>query len=145
MKTVFKNKTFRYILICFFSIFILWYVFIGVTGKTIGAVIPILIQVILLILIITYNKYARIGIIIWTAFLIVGSCLTLLAFLFDGDNNFIKGSSKITDMHNIVFDIFQLAVSIFILYFTIRTIKVERPIIEDGSILSNPQNSDNAL
>jgi len=126
MKTVFKNKTFFYLLISIISILLLWNLYTLISTGNIWALLPILIQTVLLILIFTNHQYTRIGIIAWTIIAFVGPCiLGLLASLFDMGNDLID-STKITDTNDIIYKLIQLVLGILILDFTRRTVKVER-------------------
>ena len=126
MKTVFKNKTFFYLLISFISILLLWNLYTLISAGNVWAILPILIQTVLLILIFTNNQYARVSIIAWTIIVLIGaSALGLLASLFDIGNDLID-STKVTDTNDIIYKLIQLILGILILDFTRRTVKVER-------------------
>jgi hypothetical protein len=135
MKTVFKNKTFFYLLISFICILLLWNLYALISAGSIWAIVAVLIQIVLLILIVTNHQYARISIIAWTIIAFVGSCiLGLLASLLDIGNDLID-KTKSTDTNYIVFKLIQLIIGILILDFTRRTVKVERVEIAESEQL----------
>ncbi|MBZ0327193.1 MAG: hypothetical protein K8F54_06270 [Altibacter sp.] len=76
-KVVFKNDMFYSILIIFLSILIVWNIYALTTGRFI-AVISILIQSILLILVITRHEKTKIGITVWTVWIMIGASFGLL-------------------------------------------------------------------
>jgi len=126
MKTVFKNKTFFYLLIGLISILLLWNVYTLINTGNIWALLPILIQTVLLILIFTNHQYARVSIMAWTIIVLIGaSALGLLASLFDIGNDLID-STKVTDTNYIIQKLIQLVLGVLMLDFTRRTVKVER-------------------
>jgi hypothetical protein len=126
MKTVFKNKTFFYVLIGFISFFLLWNLYTLISTGNIWALLPISIQIVLLILIFTNHQYARVSIIVWAIVAFVGSSAAgLLASLLDIGNDLID-STKVTDTNYIIQKLTQLVLGVLILDFTRRTVKVER-------------------
>jgi hypothetical protein len=128
MKTVFKNQTFFYLLISFISILILWNVYGGIINENIWAIIPVLIEIVLLLFIFNRYEHARIAIIVWTAIaLIAAPACGLLATLFDIGNNFIDNQTGAIGIYGVVLNVIDLAVGVLILDYTRRTIKVEFP------------------
>lgn len=79
-KIEFKNKTFEYSLIGFIILLLCWNLYTLTTGIS-KALIPIIIQVILIILIFLKNKHAKIGIKIWAIILILSYGISFLAKL----------------------------------------------------------------
>ncbi len=79
-KIRFKEKAFEYALIGYIGLKLLWN-FYGLTTGITKALIPISIQGILLYLIITKNKNAKIGIKIWAIILILSHGISFLAKL----------------------------------------------------------------
>jgi len=126
MKTVFKNKTFFYLLVSLISILLFWNLYALISTGNVWAILPIFIQIVLLILIFTNHRYARVGIMAWTIIVLIGaSALGLLASLFDIGNDLID-STKTTNTNDIIYKLIQLIVGVLILDFTRRTVKVER-------------------
>jgi hypothetical protein len=130
-KSVFKNKTFFYLLIGCIPALLLWNLYaLIITGNT-YALIPAFSQIILLVLILTRDKYARIAIIIWAIILIIGPSLGLLADVLDIGNNLWDNDFKGIDVYNVVNVLVQLAGGILVLDFTRRTVRVEYPVIKE--------------
>jgi hypothetical protein len=130
-KSVFKNKTFFYLLIGCIPAFLLWNLYALIGTGNIYALIPAFSQVILLVLILTRDKYARIAIIIWAIILIIGPSLGLLADVLDIGNNLWDNDFKGIDVYNVVNVLVQLAGGILVLDFTRRTVRVEYPVIKE--------------
>jgi len=80
-KIRFKEKTFEYALIGYIILLLCWN-FYGLTSGTFKALLPIAIQGILLFLIFSKNKNAKIGIKIWAIILILSHGISFLAKLF---------------------------------------------------------------
>ena len=79
-KIKFKEKAFEYALIGYISLLLCWN-FYGLTTGNLKALIPIAIQGILLFLIFSKNKNAKIGIKIWAIILILSYGISFLAKL----------------------------------------------------------------
>jgi len=124
MKTVFKNKPFFYVLLGYISSLILYNIFLGITTKNYLALLPIAIQSVLLFLMLTYNKYARIALIWWTTiFQIIGFSLILMGSLLS-----LAGyAHKVTPVNKIIISSIELVIGITILTFLYKTVKVEWP------------------
>jgi hypothetical protein len=124
MKTVFKNKTFFYVLLGYISFLLLYNIFLGITTKNYWGLLPIIIQVILLALMLTYNKYARIALIWWTIiFHIIDFSLTLMGSLL----SLVGDAHKGAPINKIIFSSVMLIIGITILTFLYKTVKVEWP------------------
>jgi len=128
MKTVFKNKTFLYLLISFISILILWNAYAGIIGKNIWAVIPIAIEIVLLFFIFNRYEYTRLMIISWAViFLIATPAIDLLATVLDVGNILIDKETGVFGIYGVILNTIELAAGILILDYTRRTVKVEFP------------------
>ena len=124
-KSIFNNKIFFYLLIGCIVAFLLWNLYALISTGNIYSLIPAFFQLVLLVLILTRDKYARTAIIIWAIVLIIGPSLALLADVLDLGNNLIDNDFKGIDVDNIVNVLVQLVGGILILDFTRRTVKVE--------------------
>jgi len=130
MKTVFSNKTFFYLLISFISLLLLWNIYTLVIGN-IWSIIPISVQVILLILILSENQYAKKAILIWVIiFLIVAPLLKLIAIILGLINDAIDKTKYEVNIRSLIYTVISLAIGILILDYTKRSVKVERPVTE---------------
>ena len=123
MKTVFKNKKFFYLLISFILLYILWNFYVLIKALNYWAFLPISIEAILVILIITHNQYARIAILVWTiASNIIGPALSaLVSIIAIVDNGF-----KEINTYDFGFDILSIISGILIVDYTKRTVIVQR-------------------
>lgn len=121
MKTKFINPTFYYLLIIFISILLIYNIFSLINKFDLIILIPILIQTLLLYLIISKNKFAKIAIKIWTIiFLIVGSSFQIIGkILLLISYGFLE--EKIIEFISILP---ILIIGILILVFTNKTVKV---------------------
>jgi len=79
-QSIFKNKSFYYLLISYLIILILWNSYTVTKGVLIG-ILPIMIQLILLYLIFDKNKLTKKGIKIWSIIIILGNGISLFAKL----------------------------------------------------------------
>jgi len=139
MKTIFKNKVFFYLLIGYISFLISYNIFLGITTKNYLALLPIAIQSVLLFLMLTYNKYARIALIWWTTiFQIIGFSLILMGSLLS-----LAGANKVTPVNKIIISSIELVIGITILTFLYKTVKVEWPARNNFENMVDPQTSEN--
>ncbi len=87
-KAVFTNKLFFNLLTGFIILLIACNIFLVVKAISIYRFVPIFIDIVLLILILTKSRYAKIGVTIWASiFLIIGYGLELAADLIDAFND----------------------------------------------------------
>ncbi|OCX53628.1 hypothetical protein BEL04_04860 [Mucilaginibacter sp. PPCGB 2223] len=87
-KVVFTNKIYYILLIAYILILLVYNVFVSVMGKNVLGLIPICIQSLVLIFIMTKNKYAKQVILIWViVFLVIGSLLQILGTVLDEDKH----------------------------------------------------------
>ena len=70
-KTVFKNKTYYFILIIYIGVLLVWNLFTTIAYSKLIGILPVIIQTVLLILIISEYQYAKIGIKIWAILFII--------------------------------------------------------------------------
>jgi hypothetical protein len=128
MKTVFKNKTFLYLLIGFISILILWNLYGGIINGNVWAIIPTAIEIVLLLFIFNRYEYARLMIILWAVIAFIAAPASgLLATLLDIGNDFIDKETGVVGVYGVILNIVQLIIGILILDYTRRTVKVEFP------------------
>jgi len=127
-RTFFSNKIFFYFLVGCIAVFLLWNLFVFISTLNIYLLIPVLFQLVLLVLILTRDKYARTAIIIWAIVLIIAPSLELLADVMDLGNNLLDNDFKGLDVYNIIYFLALLVGGILVLDFTRRTVKVKYPV-----------------
>jgi hypothetical protein len=131
MKTIFKNKTFFRLLIGYISILFLWNIYIGISTSNFWAIIPVTFAVVLLTVILTNDRYAKVIIMTGAIILIVACFLDLLASVLDIGNNILDHEAHGIGFNNIIYNLVQLIIQVLILDFTRRTVKVEFPVDKD--------------
>lgn len=122
MKTVFKNKTFYHLLISLIAILMLWNLYLLVKLGNIFALAPISLQFILLMLILTQNRYAKLAILIWASvFIIGGPGLIVLG----NSIKIISSGLQGINIYNWMFSLISIMIGITIVVFTKRTVAVK--------------------
>jgi|SRR6185437_13505568 len=131
--SVFTNRVFYILLICFIIILLVYNCVISIKARYIYGLIPIFVEVLLLSLIFTKNRYAKLTIIIWAIlFLIVGCGSGLIADLMDDFNN----DFSTFKIYQFIYNIIGLAIGILIIDYTKRTV-----ILVSSDTDLNPKNS----
>jgi hypothetical protein len=137
MRTIFKNNKFYQLLIGLIISLIVWNIYVGVMAKNIFALLPIAIQSVLLILILTHNHYARISILIWTTiFIIIGPGLIVLG----NSLKIIDKGFKQINPYFFVFNLISIIIGVVIVSYTKRTVVVR----SDNEIIT-PHASDRQI
>lgn len=77
-KTVFKNQTFQALLIIGLLILLIWNALNFIVSFNVFLLIPIMVQMIVLMLIISKSKYAKTGIQVWAVIIMIGPTLSIL-------------------------------------------------------------------
>lgn len=122
MKTYFNNITFYWILISSISLLLLINVITFISTLNPIALLPITIQSVLLYLMFTKHKYAKIGIKIWTIlFLMIANGLQLLGAILQIIGG---GNPNTTILDYLKFSILIL-IGVIILIFTNKTIETK--------------------
>ena len=81
-RSKFNNTAFRWCVIFFLSIFLLWNIYISIAGNSKIAIVSILIQATVLIMVLTKSRYAKLSLITYgLIFFIIGSGLQLVGRL----------------------------------------------------------------
>ena len=132
------NKKFFYLLISFIVLFILWNFYALIKANNYWAFLPVSIEAILLLLIITHNRYARIATLIWTIiFIIISPALSVLGSVMGIYDN---GSTEIST-YSFAFNVGSIIVGVFIIDYTRRTIVVPRNAeFTDSEVVSHSGN-----
>lgn len=122
MKTHFNNITFYWIIISLISLLLLLNLSTFIVTINPIALLPIIIQSVLLYLIFTKHKYAKIGIKIWTIlFLIIGNGLQLLGAILQ----IIEGGNPNTTILDYLKFLILILIGVGILIFTNKTIETK--------------------
>jgi len=122
MKTYFNNITFYWILISSISLLLLINVITFISTLNPIALLPIIIQSLLLFLIFSKHKYAKIGIKIWTIlFLLIANGLQLLGAILQ---TISSTNPNITMLDYLKF-IVLIVIGVAILVFTNKTVETK--------------------
>lgn len=119
-QTQFTNKTFYWIIIVIIGVLMLWNIYAFLI-TTLTALLPLAIQALLLILIITKNQYAKIGIKLWAlVFLTIASALQFGGKLLQ---DLAENFTNVNASHYITTGI-TMTIGILIVVFLNKTVKV---------------------
>jgi hypothetical protein len=120
-KVVFENKLFHILLVSLIFLLIGYNAFTSITSQSIYGIIPICIEILLLVLIFTNNRYAKSAILIWSSISLIVSCgFEIVADLIDYFNAEFKASNTDSLLYNIV----GLIIGILIVDYARRTIVI---------------------
>ncbi|MDO5614752.1 MAG: hypothetical protein Q4G16_01070 [Cruoricaptor ignavus] len=122
VKTYFQNNTFYWLLILFIGTLIAWNTFFLFSRFEFIIFLPIIIQTILLYLIVTKNKYAKLGIKIWTIFFLI---IAYGLQFFGQTLKFFATNFTEFDGLNYFRVLLFLVIGIFLLIFTNKTVEVK--------------------
>ena len=118
--TVFKNQTFYFCVLALLGCLILYNCYVILTFQEILGIIPILIQAIIIGMIITKHRYAKIILKIWAIiFLVVGSILQIV-----GQGIQDLGDHRVLDYMFYLVAAINLVVGSLVIYFTNTTVVV---------------------
>ena len=121
-KTFFKNQPFQALIIATLGLLICWNLYTFLISMSLMALIPTLIQIIVLVLVLMKHKHAKMGINVWAVILMLGGGLVVLGKLlkiFAGDD-IMDGIGKLI-LNEIVF-----SVGLAIYIFNQKTVEVKR-------------------
>ena len=118
-KIFFRNKTFFYLLISYLILLLLWNSYAVLTGNLFG-IIPIFIQLIIIYLLYDKNKNAKIGIKIWSIFLIIGPSLSIIGKLL----KVLAGEDL--EIYKLIEKIIMITIAILIFYFNENTVEIQK-------------------
>jgi hypothetical protein len=125
-KSIFTNSGFYWAIVLFLGALLLWNLFSLVAYKQYLALLPIIIQGVLLILIFKGHEHARGGIKIWAIiFLIVSSSLRLIGSLF---GSLLDASSGNLDFY--LTNVVTVLIGVGIVDYTNKTVKVQMVVDE---------------
>ena len=121
-KTVFVNPVFRGIILIIISVLIILNTYNLLIQQKITGIIPILIQIIVMLLIIKEHKHAKLGIKIWSIFIIAAYGLSLVGKLI---KVLLENDYSTNTIYFILRQVLFLLVGLTILYFNNTTVKVK--------------------
>ena len=121
-KVVFNNRTFYILLISLIILLIGYNSYILIVAANPYVLITIFIEIVLLILIFTKHRYAKIGIFIWAILaLIIGYGFELIASMMDD----FAGDAESSSVNSLLYNFAGLVIGIAIIYFTKKTVIVK--------------------
>lgn len=121
-KTIFVNPVFKGITLIIISILIIRNTYNFLIQQKITGIIPILIQAMIMLLIIKEHKHAKLGIKIWSIFIIVAYGMSLTGKLIKVS---LEGDYSINTIYFLLKQVLFLLIGLAILYFNNTTVKVE--------------------
>ncbi len=121
-KTVFKNQSFYAILIVVVGILLSLNIYNLVNGFTFMVALQISVSLLLFLLLLLRDKYAKTGITIWSVLLIVGSSLSILGKTI----KVILGDEVIPQILPLIVNIVVLTGGLVIWHYNNTTVSVER-------------------
>ena len=121
-KTVFKNQSFYAILIVVVGILLSLNIYNLVNGFTFMVALQISVSLMLFLLLLLRDKYAKTGITIWSVLLIVGSSLSILGKTI----KVILGDEVIPQILPLIVNIVVLTGGLVIWHYNNTTVSVER-------------------
>ncbi|WP_074405984.1 MULTISPECIES: hypothetical protein [Aquimarina] len=121
-KTFFKNQTFQVLIIATLGLLICWNLYTFLISKSLIALIPTLIQIIVLVLVLMRHKHAKMGINVSAVILMLGGGLVILGKLiklFIGDD--------ITDgIGKLILNVLIFSAGLAIYNYNQKTVEVKR-------------------
>ena len=116
-RTIFKNSIFYWLLIGYLGVVLIWNGYTTAMGNLYG-LIPLTVQMILIYLIFDKNKFAKVGIKIWSILLIIGPGLSILGGLLKS----IAGENM--DFNETFTNLIMLTIGITVFYFNNKTVEI---------------------
>lgn len=118
--TEFKNQTFYFCVLALLSCLILYNCYVIITFQEVWGIIPILIQAVIIGMIITKHRFARLILKIWAiVFLIIGSSLQILG---QGIQDILD--DRVVDFVFYIVATINLLIGSLVVYFTNTTVVV---------------------
>lgn len=121
-KTIFTNQIFKGIILITLCILIILNTYSLLIQQRIMSVLPLFIQAIVMFLIIKEHKYAKLGIKIWTIFIITGYGMSLVGKLI---KVLLENNYSANTVYFLSEQVLFLLIGFTILYFNNKTVKVE--------------------
>ncbi len=121
-KTFFKNQTFEVLLMFALGILICTNIYTFLISKNPIALIPTVIQILVLSLVLMKHKYAKLGISLWAVMLMLGGGLVILSKLIE----FFIGDDIMNSLPKLILNIIVFSVGLVIYNFNQKTVEVKR-------------------
>ena len=121
-KTFFKNQSFQILIIVALGLLICWNLYTFLISKSLIALIPTIIQIIVLVLVLMKHKHAKMGINVWAVILMLGGGLVIL-----GKTIKLLIGDDVTDgIGKLVLNVIILLAGLAIYNFNQKTVEVKR-------------------
>lgn len=121
-KTFFKNQTFQILIIVALGLLICWNLYTFLITKSLVALVPSLIQIVIFILVLLKHKHAKMGINIWAIILMLGGGLVILGKLL----KLIAGDDIMDGIGKLILNIIIFSAGLAIYNFNQKTVEVKR-------------------
>ena len=121
-KTFFKNQTFQVLIIAALGLLICWNLYTFLISMSLIALIPTLIQIIVLVLVLMKHKHAKMGINVWAVILMLGGGLVILGKLL----KFFTGDDIMDGIGKLILNVIIFSAGLAIYNFNQKTVEVKR-------------------
>ena len=121
-KTFFKNQTFQVLIIVVLGLLICWNLYTFLLTKSLVALLPTIIQIVVLILVLVKHKYAKMGINVWAVILMLGGGLVILGKLL----KILAGDDMMDGIGKLILNIIIFSAGLAIYNFNQKTVEVKR-------------------
>ena len=121
-KTFFKNQTFQVLIIAALGLLICWNLYTFLISMSLIALIPTLIQIIVLVLVLMKHKHAKMGINVWAVILMLGGGLVILGKLL----KFFAGDDIMDGIGKLILNVIIFSTGLAIYNFNQKTVEVKR-------------------
>jgi hypothetical protein len=121
-KTVFKNQTFQILIIAALGLLLCWNLYTLFFLKSLVALVPIIVQTTVLVLVLTKNRHAKMGIKIWAIVLMIGGGLVILA----NTMKLLIGDDISDGTEKLILNIILFTVGLFIYDSNQKTVEVKQ-------------------
>lgn len=127
-KTVFNNQAFHTLLLVGLGVLLCWNLYTFSISQNLIALIPAIVQVVVLVLVLMKHKHAKLGIKIWAIILMVGPGLSILGKTI----KLLIGDDMTSQIGALGIQVVILLVGLSIFHFNNTTVAVKR-IDEDAT------------
>lgn len=121
-KTFFKNQLFQILIIVALGLLICWNLYTFLISKSLIALIPTIIQIIVLVLVLTKHKHAKMGINVWAVILMLGGGLVILGKTI----KLLIGDDVTDEIGKLVLNVIILLAGLAIYNFNQKTVEVKQ-------------------
>lgn len=120
-KTVFKNQNFHALVITALGILFCWNLYNVLFAKSYFSLIPLTVQAVVLCLILTRDKNAKLGIRVWSVIMMIGPGLSILGKIL----KMATGDDIVSMMGPLILQLIFLAVGLLCYHYNDTTVEVE--------------------